>query len=93
MSAARCLLFSHHIEARAKLKAIAKLADNNVSGVFRVGKPGYVFISGDATHVQASVKSLKVRAQVWGSGLMHRRISDGNISLFVYWKITFLIPR
>lgn len=57
----RCLLYSHHIHARAKIKAIHRLADDfNVDGVFKVGRPGYIFFHGDELNVQKAVKALKV---------------------------------
>jgi len=59
--ASRCLLYSHHIYARAKIKAIQRLADDHsVEGIFKVGKPGYIFISGDETNIGKSLKVLKV---------------------------------
>jgi hypothetical protein len=55
------LIYSHHIYARAKIRSIARLSElYGVSGVFKVGRPGYIFMDGDEAGIRESVKSLKV---------------------------------
>ena len=57
----RCLLYSHHIYARSKMKAIQSLSqEHKVRGIFKVGRPGYIYIDGTNKGVQSSVKALKV---------------------------------
>ena len=57
----RCLLYSHHIYARSKIKSIQNLSqDYKVRGIFKVGRPGYIYINGKINDVQKSVKALKV---------------------------------
>jgi hypothetical protein len=59
--AARCLLYSHHIYARSKIKSIFSLAETyHVNGIFKVGRPGYISIEGEEADVKESVKVLKV---------------------------------
>jgi hypothetical protein len=53
-------LYSHHIRARQKIKHLSNLSDDyGVRGVFKVGRPGYIFVDGDETAVRKSVKSIK----------------------------------
>jgi hypothetical protein len=60
---ARCLLYSHHIRDRSKIKALSRLSENHgVNGVFKIGKPGYIFLEGNENAVRESVKSIKERS-------------------------------
>ena len=54
-------MYSHHIHATAKIKSIQSLAQEyKVHGIFKIGKPGYIYIDGTIKGVQSSVKALKV---------------------------------
>jgi hypothetical protein len=57
----RCLLYSHHIRARSKIKTISSLSDRfNVDGIFKIGRPGYIYVDGDESGVHEAIISLKV---------------------------------
>jgi hypothetical protein len=60
----RCLLYSHHICARSKIKAISTLSDRfDIEGIFKIGRPGYIYLAGDESEVHGAVTSLKVYSQ------------------------------
>jgi hypothetical protein len=54
--------------------------DYGVSGVFKIGRPGYIFIDGDEAAVRESVKSIKERVR-YGCALMNRDWQYLTISL------------
>ena len=57
------MLYLHHLEAKHKhqLRRIVRVSRRyNVTGAFKVGQPGYIFIDGAPSDVQNSIKFLKV---------------------------------
>jgi len=81
MQRVKCLIYSHHIRNRSKIKTILDLSHQySVTGVFKVGRPGYIFIDGDEAAVHNSETAIKV-VTFWKADLTSQRLRWQYISI------------
>ena len=61
MARQRCILFSYHLFKKAKISCIIRLSQRyNVNGIFKTGKPCYIFLDGNTEEVREALTVVKV---------------------------------